>query len=272
MPARPTRLWWHLEDVLPIAEHALAAPERRLTRAQALAGSATHPALIWESEPDEDWLGSNGVPIWYDKDGIPRRVPARTGLHTPTGTRGTPGQPDGAAGFLRLDRRSRDRRRKPLIEVLRRGAKAGGHWFVLDPTALRTGDGFQVVSHRDDIAPPDATWVPATITCREVVDLEVPALIADGYTVLGGVLPTFDRATVEQIADALASVRVGDMPGEHPLIRLDGDIAVICWEVDDGRDNPREVEVDRVHPDPAGRYALGVHLWPWTVASGEVLL
>jgi hypothetical protein len=104
-----------------------------------------------------------------------------------------------------------------------------------------------------------------------VVDIELPAMVADGYTVFGGVLPTFDRATVEQIADTLASVRIGEMPGEHPLVTWHGDIAVICWEVDDGRET-RKVEVDRVHPDPAGRYALGVYLWPWTVASGEVVL
>lgn len=27
MPTRPTRLWWHLDDVLPLAKHALAAPD-----------------------------------------------------------------------------------------------------------------------------------------------------------------------------------------------------------------------------------------------------
>jgi hypothetical protein len=51
------------------------------------------------------------------------------------------------------------------------------------------------------------------------MDMELPALIADGYTVFDGVLPTFDRATVEQITDALAYARIGDMPGEHPYIR-----------------------------------------------------
>nr|MDT0658762.1 hypothetical protein [Micromonospora sp. DSM 115978] len=262
MTTRPTRLWWHLEDVLPLAEHALAAPERRITRAQALAGSATQPALIWESEPDNDWLGSNGVPIWYAQDGTPHRVPARTWRHTPTGTLGTPGQLDGASGFLRLNRRYRDPDRTPLITLLRRGARAGAHWFVLDPAALHAIDGYQVVDHRDDIAPADASWTPATVTAPEVMDRELPALIAEGYTVFDGVLPTFDRATVEQIADALTSARIGDMPGEHPIIRLHDDIAVICWEVDDAH-TTREVEIDRVHPDPAGRYALGLYLWPW---------
>jgi len=271
MPTRPTRLWWYLENVLPLGEHALAAPDHRLTRAQALAKSATRESLIWECEPDGDWLSSNGVPIWYEQDGTPRRVQARTWRHTPTGTWGTPGQPDGAAGFLRLNRRSRDSRRKPLIEVLRRGAKAGGHWFVLDPAAVHTIDGFQVVDHRDEIAPPDATWVSATVTASEVFDLEFPALIADGYTVFDGVLPTFDRPTVEQIAGALTDIRISDMPGEHPIVRLDGDIAVICWEVDDGH-HPRQIEVDRIHPNPSGQYGLGVYLWPWAVASGEVVL
>jgi hypothetical protein len=186
MTTRPTRLWWHLDDVLPIAEHALAAPERRLTRAQALAGSATQPALIWESEPDNDWLGSSGVPIWYQQDGTPHRVHARTWQHDQTGTLGTPGQLDGATGFLRLNRRYRDRDRTPLIKLLRRGQQTGGHWFVLDPSALHTSDGLRGIDHRDDIAPADATWIPATVICREVMDIELPAPIADGYTVYTG--------------------------------------------------------------------------------------
>ncbi|WP_327038071.1 hypothetical protein [Micromonospora maris] len=266
MPTPPKRLWWHLDDVLPLAEHALAAREHRITGQQVLAKAATKAALIWDSEPDGDWIGSNGVPLWYDKDGSPRRVQAHTWLHTPTGTRGTPGQPDRAAGFLRLDRTYRDPKRQSLIKLLRRGAATGGHWLALDPTALHTTAGVEVLDHRDDIAPPDATWAPATVTADAVADLEYPALVAVDYTALGGVLARFDYATVRQIADDLDLVRIGDMPGEHPIITWDHDTAVISWEADDGH-TTRRIEADRVHPDTSGRYSLAAYLWPWRTTT-----
>ena len=265
MPIPPKRLWWRLDDVLPLAAHALAAPEHRITGQQALAKAATRPALIWDSEPSGDWIGSNGVPFWYDQDGSARRVQARTWRHTPTGTLGTPGQPDRAAGFLRLHRAHRDPTRQSLIHLLHHGAD-GGHWLALDPTALHPGTGFQLLDHREDIAPPDATWTPATVTADAVFELEYPALVADDYTALGGVLARFDHPTVHQIAADLDRLWIGDMPGEHPIITWDADTAVISFEADDG-DITRRVDADRVYPDTAGRYSLGAYLWPWQTTT-----
>ena len=263
MPLPPTRLWWRLDDVLPLAEHALTAPEHRITGQQVLAKAATRPALIWNCEPSGDWISSNGVPIWYDEDGRARRVQARTWRHTPTGILGTPGQPDRAAGFLRLNRRSRGPARRSLIGLLHHGARR--HWVALNPTALHTADGVAVLDHRDDIAPPDATWSPATVTARDVGGLAYPAWVAEDYTAADGVLARFDYPTVRQIAHDLNRLRVDDMPGEHPVITWDTDVAVISVDTDDGT-TARRVEADRVYPDADGRYSIGAYLWPWRIS------
>jgi hypothetical protein len=71
---------------------------------------------------------------------------------------------------------------------------------------------------------------------------------------------------VEQISDDLRDIRLGDMPGEHPIIELRGDIAVVSWEHDDGQ-HATKVEADQVYPDARGRYALGTYLFGWQVAS-----
>ena len=72
---KPTRLWWSLDEVLPLAEHAMAVPGHQLTGAQVAAWAPTQPALIWTSTPADgltpggDWLDSNGSPGWFDPDG-----------------------------------------------------------------------------------------------------------------------------------------------------------------------------------------------------------
>lgn len=43
------RLWFRL--ALPLAEHAMACPVHRVTAAQALAGAALRPALVWAGTP-----------------------------------------------------------------------------------------------------------------------------------------------------------------------------------------------------------------------------
>ncbi|MEV6812579.1 hypothetical protein [Micromonospora sp. NPDC051296] len=104
------------------------------------------------------------------------------------------------------------------------------------------------------------------MTAHAVFELEYPALVADDYTALGGVLARFDHPTARQIADDLDRLWIGDMPGEHPIITWDGDTVVICFEADDG-DITRRVEADRVYPDAAGRYSLGAYLWPWRTTT-----
>jgi len=269
-----TRLWWRLSDVVPLAEHAMAVPAHRLTGAQVCAGQATQPALVWTSDPTGDWLASNGVPGWYDREGASHQAQALTWRHPPSGANGSPGQPDPAAGFLPLthhDATSAWRHRPALIDVLRRGARTGAHWFTLDTTTTGTGR-FAVSDHRHDIAPPTATWVPAAVTSPSVEDQCYPALVADGYTTGDGVIARFDRAAVSATAEYLLDRHLDQnpatdlMPGELPLLRIDGPAVAVLWTHDDGL-RERWVEVDRVYPDHEGRYAVGAFHWRWSATD-----
>ncbi len=267
-----TRLWFRLDEVLPVATHAIACPSQRITAAQVRASARLRPALIWTTTDEADTLSSNGVPVWHDQDGHDHTAVAWTWQHPATGRRGTPNQPD-APRFLPLT--SRRDRRYPLIALLRRGAARGGHWFVLDtdPASLAR---FQVVDHRDEIAPPQANWLPATVTADAVGRGEYPALVADGYTVTGDgdVLARFDRATVERMVADLDAIhadtnpRTDAMPGEFAVLRFDGDVVVVSWQHDDGVDE-QLVEIDRVRPDAGGCYPIGAYLWPWRRSAGD---
>jgi hypothetical protein len=122
-----------------------------------------------------------------------------------------------------------------------------------------------VVDHRADLLPADTAWTATTVTAAAVWHHRYPALVADGYTVRGDdVIARFDRATVDQMAADLADVHAcGEtMPGEVASLHLDGDVAVVSFSHDDGQ-KERWVEVDRVHPDRQGFYAIGAYLWPW---------
>ena len=266
-----TRAWFRTEEVHPIAEHAIACPAHRITTAQVRAGFPLRPALIWTATTERVALSSNGVPAWYDEDGQDHDAPAWTWQHRPTGRHGvailgfdTAYLPLTSAGS-----------RPPVIEALRDGQRAGGHWVVVDldaagghvigPRAVR------LVDHRDEIAPPEATWQPATVTAAAVAHgvypLAYPALVADGYTVRGDdVLARFDRATVEQMADDLRIANAASMPGEIAILRFDGDVLLVLWEHDDGLQT-RQREIDRVYPDPDGFFSVGAYLWPWMPAE-----
>ncbi len=132
---------------------------------------------------------------------------------------------------------------------------------MIGPRAVR------LVDHRDEIAPPEATWQPATVTAAAVAHGVYPALVADGYTVRGDdVLARFDRATVEQMADDLRTANPASMPGEIAILRFGGDVLLVLWEHDDGLQTHQR-EIDRVYPDPDGFFSVGAYLWPWTPAE-----
>src|SRR4051794_7757753 len=65
----PHRLWFRLDDVLPLAEHAMACLAHRITEAQAAALTPSGPALIWTSTAALNVLTSNGAPPWYGERG-----------------------------------------------------------------------------------------------------------------------------------------------------------------------------------------------------------
>jgi hypothetical protein len=267
-----SRLWFRLDEVRPIAEHAMACPSHHLTREQVAAGARLRPALTWTPTDDGVALSSNGVPLWYDDDGQVHAAHAWTWHHPASGRRGSDAAINDTAvndadRYLPLLRRYRDRR-LPLITRLRKGAEHGGHWFVVDTDPARDAsrDRYQVLDHRDDLMPPNAPWVRMTVTAGAVWHGQYPALVADGYTVRGDdVIARFERPVVEQMAADLALVHAcGDsMPGEVAALRFDGDVLSVEFGHDDGHEE-RWIEVDRVHPDRQGYYAVGAYLWPWT--------
>jgi hypothetical protein len=265
-----TRLWFRLDEVLPLAAHATTCPSQRLTQSQVRAGARLRPGLVWTTTDEYDTLTSNGVPVWYDQDGRDHSAVAWTWRHPATGQRGTPDQPD-ARRFLPLTGRGH-----ALLTLLRRGAAKGGRWLVIDtdPACPRR---LQILDHREEIAPPQAIWVPANVTAPAVGRGVYPALVADGYTVAGhDVLARFHRTTVEQMIADLDAIHTDanpgtdPMPGEFAVLRLataqgtnhDEDVVVVSWQRDDGVDE-HLVEIDRVNPDPDGYYPIGAYLWPW---------
>jgi hypothetical protein len=102
-----------------------------------------------------------------------------------------------------------------------------------------------------------------------VPDQVYPALIADGYTALGGVVARFELATVQAMAGYLrdrhhdTNPRSDLMPGELPRLRFDGPAVAVLCSHDDGL-RERWVEVDRVYPDHDGLFPIGVYQWPWS--------
>ncbi|MGC9668473.1 hypothetical protein ACNTMW_18195 [Planosporangium sp. 12N6] len=268
------RLWFRLDDVLPLAEHAMACPTHRITGAQALGLAPLRPGLIWTGTSRRDVLVSNGVPGWYSESGDVHTADACTWRQVATERYGIAGRPDYFQAFLPLQAGSH---LGPVISMLRDARHTGRHWVTVD---IDPGDGHlirpdrvRVVEHRAELIPADGQWVPATVTSTVVAGAVYPALVADGYTSdAGHALPRFDRATLEQmIADldavhANPDMRSDAMPGEYPHLRLAGDILVVLEEHDDG-ERSTYAEADRVHPDAEGRYALGAYTWPWRLAG-----
>lgn len=262
------RLWWRVEEILPLAEHAAATPRQRKTRQQYRAGWPDVPALIWSRKPDGDWLASNGVPIWYDVDGTAYRVRAETWTYTATGATGNP-HPNDGDGFLPLHAEHLDGRRT-LLDLLRFARQHNVPWLGVnaDRTSEDSNDRYLLSHSREDILPPDASWVPATVTSDTVGGDHYTALVADGYSAVdGGLLCRFPRDEVERMADHLHGLSVGDMPGEHPVLRLGAGFVSVQWEADTGEDSSRWIEEDRVPADADDHYAIGAYQWRWTPAT-----
>jgi len=273
-----TRSWFRHDEILPLGEHALACPARRLTGAQVLAGAPSRPALVWTATEQGDLVSSNGVPGWYDEDGREHAALAWTWRRASTGRRGSAAQPGYDTAYLPLDA---DHDGASLIARLREGRRTGRHWVAIDidpadqhlipPAAVR------LLDHREDIVPTDVTWSPAVVTAAATGHGRYPAMIADGYRVLGDddVLARFDRATVDQIVVDLLAVhadtdpRTDPMPGEFAVLGFDRDALVVSFEHDDG-DAERLVEIDRVYPDADGLFAVGLFLWPWRTHTASL--
>ena len=96
------RLWFHLDEVLPLAEHAMACRHHPPTGAQAAALGPNGPALVITHTSDGDLLTSNGHPRWYDATGNVHAAQARSWRQPGTGRRGSPFHADRPTAYLPL--------------------------------------------------------------------------------------------------------------------------------------------------------------------------
>ncbi|MFI7208485.1 hypothetical protein [Micromonospora aurantiaca (nom. illeg.)] len=259
-----TRLWFRVEDVLPLAEHALACATHRLTRAQLAAGEHNTPALTLSRAGSDGELRSNGVPVWYTTHGVEqvayggswRRISASP-------------EPDQHL-YLPLRHPGPDGRR--LIDLLRAGRSLDRNWIAIDtdagPGCALDARHVELFDHRTETAPPGVRWRPAMVTSPKAADGEYPALVADGYDAGEDdhLICRFDPRTARRIVEDMSGPwRADTMPGEYPVLRFDGATVVLLEEIDVG-DGTRLTVDDRCYPDRDGYYSLGAYHWLWHTA------
>jgi hypothetical protein len=264
------RLWFRLDDVLPLAEHAMACFTHRITGAQAAAPAPSRPALIWTSTAVLDVLTSNGVPLWYGERGTTQAAEAHA-WRDASGRYGTAWTDGYDTAYLPLA--THDGSAGPVIDLLR-GARYSGHSWVsvdIDPADRHlVGAGrVHVAACRDDLVPAGTAWSQALVTCRDVDDMPYPALAADGYTSDSGhLLVRFDQPTIARMAADLDEVHANadrnsdPMLGEYPVLRLRGDVLTVVEQHDNGQAVTYRV-TDHITPDGDGYYPVGAYLWPW---------
>ena len=148
------RLWFHLDDVIPLAAHAASTPSHGFTSAQLLARAPLMPALMWEATRDGNRLTSNGQPGWFDADGKPHAARGRTWVAPQDATATTVDE----VGYLPV--RGLPGSTFHLVDWLQQGAAGGAHWLSLDLTRRHPVIGpsqLAVSDQRGDRYPPTAT-------------------------------------------------------------------------------------------------------------------
>ncbi|NUR31261.1 MAG: hypothetical protein HOV83_36360 [Catenulispora sp.] len=258
-----SKTWWRLTDVSALAEHAMHTPTTN-TPLPLIGSTTAAPGLIWEqTDAGDQTLRSNGSPVWYDETGQPHRAYAYTWTHPATGRSGNHqhAHPDGDLVLLEGHREGSVH---SVIDTIRLGVESGHHWLWIDPIGWPFPVG--TADHRHEIVPADATWIRSEVEAAALDGLCYRAVIAEGYEGANGVLPRFDRRTVDVIIADLDELHShpATMPGEFPTVAFDGDIAVISWQQHSLSDE-RVLEIDRCHPDAEGLYAIGAYQWTWTV-------
>ncbi|MBU8857746.1 MULTISPECIES: hypothetical protein [unclassified Micromonospora] len=259
------RLWFRVEDVLPLAEHALACPTHRLTRAQMTAGEHNTAALALRRRGSSGSLRSNGVPLWHTSAGIEQVADGASWRRVDQSP------PPEQHFYLPLRHADPDGRR--LIDVLRAGRSLERTWLAVDtdvwPGTTLDAAHVDLVDHRAEIAPAGTRWRPAVVTSPRVDHRCYPALVADGYDTGedGNLICRFDPHTTRHLVEDLSGPwRAATMPGEHPLPRFDGTCLVLLEEMDLG-DGIRLTINDRCYPDRDGYYSIGAYQWQWRAVS-----
>ncbi|TQS42826.1 hypothetical protein [Cryptosporangium phraense] len=269
------RLWFRLDEVLPLAEHAAACFDHRAPIAPLPEQAGRRPALIWDGRGQIDQLYSNGLPGWYVPFGFPYTAAASTWQHANTGERGTPAGAGRDTAVLLLDVPGQQ---PPLLERLRAARDSGVFWVALTTAdgPVLGSDAVSFAEQRGDLAPPHAQWMPSTVRIDEPWTAAYPALTPIGYTTSNGdTIPRFDRTTVERMVTDFAAAHDNPdrntdlMPGERPRLSFyEPGVLVIAQETDDGTDTPRLRVTDILTPDADGLYAVGAHQWAWEQAPG----
>lgn len=91
-----------------------------------------------------------------------------------------------------------------------------------------------------------------------------PALIADGYTALDGVLTRFPPEALQRLIDDQDEEGLGDDVGAVAQLHRAGDVLIIVRRHYDDDTGLRWVEEDRCYPDADGCYPVGAYHWRWT--------
>jgi hypothetical protein len=258
------RYWFRLDDVAPLAGHALSCTEHTTTRAEVLAAANNGPALVLTSTREHATLRSNGNPTWYRNDGGEYLAYATAWRHAPTGRTSHVHLADYSQALLPLTGQVR--------HLITTAGNSGHSWIsihldsrdqhLISPYAIRT------TTQRDTALPANCRWRPAEVTCPELDNVVYRAQIPDGYTTdAGHSLPRFDRATIGRIGADLDQLRNLDAtPGRYPILRLHGDqVTVLHEQTHDGNWTCRQA--DRLRPDRDGHFHLGTYQWSWETVT-----
>jgi hypothetical protein len=265
------RLWFRLDDVVPLAEHAMHCLSHEPAAGIADVGPAG-PALIWTSTASLDLLTSTGLPTWYGHRGTPHAAEAHT-WRDPHGRSRTADR-DGAYTTAYLPLTSATGTPGPAISLLRSNINVGNGWVTLDidPTDRHLMDAYRlhVVADHDELVPPATTWDLGAFTCPQVAGRTYWGMVADHTSDSGDLLVRLTRDTVEQIIADLqhpidAPVPAGTAGQVRIGLGLNGDVLAV-YRLTPGHQRPHRV-TDYLTADSDGRYSLGAYVWPWRYAT-----
>ncbi|MBG0568221.1 hypothetical protein [Actinoplanes aureus] len=267
------RLWFRLDEVVPLAEHAMHCLGHEPAAGAPDDLGPAGPALIWTSTASLDLLTSTGLPTWYGRNGTPHAAEAQA-WRDPHGRYQTAGRDGYTTACLPLT--SDSGIPGPVIHLLRSRVSRGKGWLTLDidPADPHLMDAYRVhvVSDRDDLVLDGAVWRPGLVTCPQVADRTYWGLVADHTTNGGDLIVRFTRGIVEQIADDLQARHAAAKPAgaappgpAHPGLGFDGDVLAV-YRLDPGHVQPHRT-TDHLTPDSDNRYPLGAYVWPWRYAT-----
>jgi hypothetical protein len=251
------RLWFPLNDVLALAEHAARSGRHRTSPQQRDAEILPAPALVFLIDRGIAFTSSGQPP--HSSPSWTSIAVFADGFGPGTGSRHRRGAAIGADDrALYLPLAEPGHAGRTLLEDRRADAANGARWFVLDSDADHVTFGTHFT--REDRPAPTATWIPARV---EIPDLLGPyqAQIADGRTWNGWAIPRFTAETAARIATDTQTLAARHAPDEIQIVRLRVEIVSHAG-------TPQE-EVETITADPDGLFPIGAFAWTWEVRHGD---